>query len=153
MSNELWTILLGASPIVEIRGAIPIAITVFNFLPLKAYFLSLLGNLLPIIPLLIFLNKFSGYLMRHSYYIHQFLTWLFEKTRREHTKKFEIWGSLALFAFTAIPLPLTGAWSACVAAFVFGIDFGKAVACISFGAAAAGLIILGLTVGINGFIY
>lgn len=152
MSNELWTILLGASPIVEIRGAIPIAIAVFNFLPLKAYFLSLLGNLLPIIPLLIFLNKFSGYLMRHNYYVHQFLTWIFERTRREHTKKFEVWGSLALFVFTAVPLPLTGVWGACAAAFVFGIDFGKAVTFISLGAATAGLIVLGLTIGINNIV-
>src|SRR3990170_4869028 len=145
MSNELWTILISASPIVEIRGAIPIAVGVFQFVPLKAYFLSILGNILPIVPLLFFLNKFSGYLMHHNYYAHQFLNWLFERTRKEHTKKFEVLGSLALFIFTAIPLPLTGVWSACVAAFVFGIDFWKSAIFISLGAATAGLIVLGLT--------
>lgn len=152
MSNELWTILVGASPIVEIRGAIPLALAAFNFSPLKVYFLSLLGNLLPVIPLLIFFNRFSEYLMRRNYYAHLFLTWLFERTRKKHTKKFEIWGSLALFAFTAIPLPFTGAWSACAAAFVFGVDFWKAAICISLGAATAGLIVLGLIIGINGLI-
>jgi len=149
MSNELWTILISASPIVELRGAIPLAVGVFHFSPWKAYALGVFGNILPVIPVLWGLRFASEYLMHHNYYMHQFLTWLFEKARREHTKKFEIWGSLALFLFTAIPLPLTGIWSACVAAFVFGVDFGKSVLFISLGAVAAGLIVLGLTIGIN----
>lgn len=150
MTHEFWTILTGALPISEIRGAIPLAIGVFGFAPLKAYFLGLLGNILPIVPLLIFLNKFSVYLMRRSYYVNRFLTWLFERTRKKHTLKFEVWGSLALFIFTAIPLPMTGIWSACAAAFVFGVDFGKAVIFIALGAAAAGLIVLGATLGVIG---
>lgn len=152
MSNELWTIIISASPIVELRGAIPIAIGAFQFSPLKAYSLSVIGNLLPIIPLLLGLRFFSEYLMHRNYYIHQFLTWLFEKTRREHTKKFEIWGSLALFTFTAVPLPFTGVWSACAAAFVFGVDFGKAVLFISLGVLTAGLVVLGLTLGTVNFL-
>lgn len=145
--NELWTILVSASPIIEIRGAIPLAIGVFKFAPLKAYSLSVAGNLLPIVPLLLFLSKFSNFLMRRSSHMHKFLTWLFERTRRQHTKKFEIWGAVALFFFTAIPLPLTGAWTACVAAFVFGVDFKKAVTFIALGVATAGIIVLGLTLG------
>lgn len=151
MTNELWTILLGAAPISEVRGAIPVAVGVFYFTPLKAYLLSVFGNILPIVPLLFFLRHFSEYLMHHNYYIHQFLTWLFERTRKQHTKKFEVWGSVALFIFTAIPLPLTGVWSAIAAAFVFGIDFWKAVIFISLGAAAAGLLVLGATLGVINF--
>ena len=152
MMNELWTILIAASPIIEIRGAIPFAINGFGMAPLNAYLFSALGNILPIIPLLIILRKFSNYLMHNNYYMHKFLTWFFEKTRRDHTRKFEIWGSVALFFFTAIPLPFTGAWTACAAAFVFGVDMGKALTFISLGVLTAGVIVLGLTVGINGFI-
>jgi len=148
MTNELWTILISASPIVELRGAIPVAIGAFQFSPTKAYLLAVLGNAAPIIPLLFFLRKFSNYLMRHNYYFNQFFNWLFERTRRQHTKKFEIWGSIVLFSFTAIPFPLTGVWSACLAAFVFGVDFWKAAGFISLGAAAAGVIVLGTTLGI-----
>ena len=60
--NELWTIIIAASPIVELRGAIPMAMGIFNFSWSKALFLSLMGNLLPVIPLLWFLDKLSGYL-------------------------------------------------------------------------------------------
>ena len=137
MTNELWTIIVAASPIVEVRGAIPLAMGGFNFLPLKAFLLSVGGNILPIIPLLIFLRMFSGYLMHHNYYANLFFTWLFERTRLQHTEKFEVWGTVALFIFTAIPLPLTGAWSACAAAFVFGIDFWKAFLSIALGVATA----------------
>lgn len=124
------------------------AVGLFSFSPLKAYLLSILGNVLPIPFILLFLIKFSDYLMHHSYYVNRFFTWLFERTRRKHTKQFEIWGTLALFIFTAMPLPLTGAWSACVAAFVFGIDFWKAVISIALGVLAAGFIVLAVTLGV-----
>lgn len=148
MSHELSTILIGASPLAELRGALPMAIGVFKFSPFKAYILSILGNIVIIPFVLLFLIKFSDYLMRHSYYVNRFFTWLFERTRRKHTKQFEIWGTLALFIFTAIPLPLTGAWSACVAAFVFGIDFWKAVVSIVLGVLTAGLIVLAVTLSV-----
>lgn len=147
MTNELWTILISASPVLELRGAIPLAIGVFQFTPLKAYFLSVFGNLLPIIPLLFLLKNISNYSIHRNYYFHQFFTWLFERTRRKHTKDFEVWGSLALFLFTAIPFPLTGAWSACVAAFIFGVDFKKAAVFISLGVITSGLLVLGLILG------
>lgn len=147
-SQELITILVGASPLSELRGAIPLAIAKFHFGPEKAYLLSALGNLLPIIPVLFGLFRFSEYAMQKNYYIHQFLTWLFERTRKKHTRSFEIWGTFALFLFTAVPLPLTGAWSACVAAFVFGIDFKKAALAIGAGVLAAGVLVLGATLGV-----
>ena len=146
--NELWIILISALPVVELRGAIPLALGVFSFSPLKAFLLSIIGNLLLIPLLLLFLNKFSGYLMSHNNYIRKFLIWIFKRTRLRHSKKFEVLGSLALFSFTAIPLPFTGAWSACVAAFVFGIDTGKAILFISLGVLTAGVIVLGLTMRI-----
>ncbi|TSC96517.1 MAG: Small multidrug export protein [Parcubacteria group bacterium Athens0714_26] len=148
MSHELLTILIGASPLAELRGALPMAIGIFKFSPFKAYILSVLGNIIIIPFVLLFLIKFSNYLMHHSYYVNRFFTWLFERTRRKHTKQFEIWGTLALFIFTAIPLPLTGAWSACAAAFVFGVDFWKAVASIALGVLAAGLIVLAVTLSV-----
>lgn len=148
LSPEIITVLVGASPLAELRGAIPLAIAKFNFGPEKAYLLSVVGNLAPIIPILFGLHQFSDYLMRRSYYIHQFLTWLFERTRKQHTQSFELWGTFALFLFTAVPLPFTGAWSACVAAFVFGINFWKAVAAIGGGVLAAGIAVLGATLGV-----
>jgi len=144
--QEIITILLGAAPISEVRGAIPLAIAVFHFSFLKAYFLAVIGNLLIIIPALFFLHKFSDFLMHRVYFINRFLTWLFERTQRLHQDHFHHygWAPLALFIFVAIPLPLTGAWSGVVAAFIFGIPFWRSVLSISLGVLAAGIIVLAI---------
>ncbi|MEA2076212.1 MAG: small multi-drug export protein [Euryarchaeota archaeon] len=50
----------------------------------------------------------------------RFFTWLFSRTRR-YNNRIEKYGALGLIPFVAIPLPITGAWTACAVAFVFGI--------------------------------
>ncbi len=55
------------------------------------------------------------------------------------------YGQLALVAFVAVPLPLTGAWTASLVAFLFGIPFKKSFASISLGVITAGLIVTFIT--------
>jgi hypothetical protein len=43
----LAVLLIGAIPVSELRGAIPVAMGIYHMEPLEAYFLSVLGNLLP----------------------------------------------------------------------------------------------------------
>lgn len=150
--NELITLLISALPLSELRGAIPLAILKFGFDPFKAFLLGVLGNLLPILPVLIGLEKVSQYLSCRFYWFNRFFDWLFERTRIKHSGHFHYWGDLALFIFVAIPLPLTGAYSGAVAAFVFGFSPKHAFWSIFFGVIAAGLIVTFLTVsGINLF--
>ena len=52
MTPELIIILLGMSPVLEVRGAIPVAIGIFGFTLPKAYALSVIGALLPVVPVL-----------------------------------------------------------------------------------------------------
>ena len=58
---------------------------------------------------------------------------------------FELFRDFALVLFVAIPLPFTGAWTAMVAAFVFGIPFRLAFPLILFGVIIAGVIVSVLT--------
>ncbi|MDP2696438.1 MAG: small multi-drug export protein [bacterium] len=159
--NELLTILFGATPIGEVRAAIPVAIFAFGFAPLKAYFLAVFGNLLPIVPGLFFLHYISTYLMEKNYWANRFLSWVFKYTRDRYRQKFieaeqqhhhhhwrEFWRFMALMAFVAIPFPITGVWSGMVAAFVFGFSFWRSVAALSIGAAISGLIVLAISLGI-----
>lgn len=148
-SKELATIILGALPVFEVRGALPVAMFAYGFSPQKAYLLSVLGNLLPVLPVLFVLTKFSEFLMHRVYLINRFLTWLFERTRRKHGDHFESyrWMPLALFVFVAIPFPLTGAWSGILAALVFGIPFWRAVLAIMLGVITAGGLVLLLSAG------
>lgn len=142
----LATILLGATPIMELRGAIPIAIGVYGMDPITAYILAVIGNLLPVIPLLLFLDPVSTYLRRFKIG-DMFFSWLFTRTHRNHSEKFERYGTLALTLFVAVPLPVTGAWTGCAAAFVFGIKFRHALLAISEGVMIAGVIVTALTLG------
>jgi len=137
MTQELYTILIAASPLVELRGAIPLAIGMFQFSWPKALFLSVLGNILPILPLYYFLRYFSDFLSR---------------TKAKTNEQFKKWGSLALVIFVAIPLPLTGAWTGTVAAFLFNINPIVAFGLVSLGVLIAGGIVTTLTIiGVNIF--
>jgi uncharacterized membrane protein len=69
----------------------------------------------------------------------RFFGWLFQRTRR-HDHHIRRYGAAALFLFVAIPLPVTGTWSGCAAAFVFGVQFKQAFPAIVAGAVVAALI-------------
>lgn len=143
-------VIIAMLPIAELRLAIPIAILGFGMDPVKAFSLSVLGNMLPIIPLLLYLEPVSDYLRQWKLW-DVFFTWLFERTHRKHSANFEKYGSIGLSIFVGIPLPVTGAWTGCAAAFVFGFKFKNALLAIFAGVLAAGTIITLLTLGINIF--
>ncbi len=147
LSPELSTFLIAMTPIGELRASIPIALSVYHLTPLKAFFWSVLGNLVPGFLLVWLLNPLTNFLEKHFYLLNRFFVWLFERTRKKHSKKFEYWGALALISFVAIPLPMTGVWSGAVAAFVFGVPYKKSVLMISIGAIIAGIIVSLVTLG------
>lgn len=148
MPPQLIIFIIAMSPVVELRGAIPVALSVYQLSPLNAYLWSVLGNLVPAVVLLWLLEPVSRYLSRRFYFFSRFFGWLFERTRRNHNHKFAIWGSLALIGFVAIPLPMTGVWTGSVAAFVFGIPFKKALPLISIGVIIAGIVVTLFSMGI-----
>ncbi|KQC03151.1 MAG: ligand-binding protein SH3 [Methanoculleus sp. SDB] len=138
-------LILSATPFFEARYAIPLAINTFGFAPAEAFLLGLLGNIVPVILLLRYLESVEERLSARFAAFHRFFTWLFERTRR-HSERFERWGALALIPFVAVPLPVTGAWTACAAAFVFGIRFRYSLPAIAAGMViAAVLTTLGIT--------
>lgn len=136
----LATIIIGAMPIFELRGAIPIALGVYGMRPVSAYIFAVMGNMLPVVPLLLFLGPVSTYLRKYTAF-ERFFSWLFGRTQRNHSERFERYGTLALTLFVAVPLPVTGAWTGCAAAFVFGIKFRHSLPAIFAGVLIAGVIV------------
>jgi uncharacterized membrane protein len=145
--EPLAVMLLGTLPIFELRGAIPFAIGVLDMPVLQAYVWAVLGNLLPLPFILLFLGPVTSWAESHWPGLHRFLERLFSHTRRRHTGRFDRWRDLALITFVAIPLPITGAWSGALAAFVFGVERRKAFALISVGVLIAGVIVTLVVVG------
>jgi uncharacterized membrane protein len=72
-----------------------------------------------------------------------------ERTRRR-SDKVEKYGAAGLMLFTAVPLPMTGAWSAALAAVIFKIRPVPAFLAISAGVLVAGVVITLLSLGIFG---
>jgi len=145
--QELIIFLVAASPVVELRGAIPVALGVYGLPLWQAFLLSIAGNMVPVL-LLPLLGVVSYELSRRFSFFKRFFTWLFERTQRKHKKKFERFYDFALIVFVAIPLPFTGAWTAMLAAFVFGIPFKRAFPLILFGVIIAAVIVSTLTLGL-----
>lgn len=148
MIAELKVFLIAMSPIFELRGSIPMALGVFHLTIWSAFFISVIGNIFSAICILLLLEPVSKYLRNHISFFDRFFTWLFERTRKKHTKTFEYWKDFALVIFVAIPAPFTGAWTASLCAFVFGIPFKRAFPAIAGGVVIAGIIVTLVTLGI-----
>ncbi|MBN2199158.1 MAG: small multi-drug export protein [Candidatus Aminicenantes bacterium] len=135
----LATLLLAMMPIFELRGAIPVGNQVLGLPLSQAVTLSVIGNMLPIVPILLLLGPVSKGLSRWKPF-RKFFEWLFARTRSKSDviRKYELIG---LMLFVSVPLPVTGAWTGAVAAFLFGIRFWPALGAIFLGVLIAGTII------------
>lgn len=137
------------SPVVELRGSIPIALEVYKIPVWSAYLFSVLGNLVPLVLIIWLLEPVSKFLSSQSVFLNKFFTWLFTYTRTAHRSKFERLGkNVAVIILVATPIPFIGGWTGAVAAFVFGIPFKKALPLVIIGSLLAGLIVTLLTLGI-----
>jgi len=139
----LEVLLVAASPIAELRAAIPLAILTFDFPWYHALLLAIIGNLLPVPFILLFLDTATRLLSRAPLF-KKWLDWLFERTRRRG-KIIERYKRIGLVLFVAIPLPVTGAWTGSLAAVLFGVSFKYAFISIFAGVIIAGIIVTCLT--------
>ena len=139
LSNVLAVLAIAASPISELRGAIPVAISVFHFPWYYAFLLAVIGNLLPVPFILLLLNSVSRLLSKVSFF-EQLLNWLFERTRRRG-KIVERYERIGLALFVAIPLPMTGAWTGSLVAVLLGLKFKYAFLSIFIGVLVSGVIV------------
>jgi len=145
MNGIIETFLLAMTPIGELRAAIPVALAVYKMPWTAAYIAAVLGNLVPAVFLLLFLEPVSAFLSRRFKIFKSFFGWLFARTRHRGGKWFKRYGWLGLIPFVAIPLPITGAWTGALLAYLFKIPFKKAFAAITAGVALAGAIVTTLT--------
>lgn len=135
---ELIVILFSALPVVELRGGIPLGISM-GFTPLESFLLSVIGNLIPIPFLLKLYRPIIRYVARTKLLVKP-ASWVVKKVDSSTSRviKYEM---LGLFLLVAIPLPTTGAWTGSAVAAFLKIDFKKAWIIISLGVVVAGLIV------------
>lgn len=143
LSPELAVFLTSMLPVIELRGALPLAINVLDISWPKAFLIAYIGNLIPA-PIILYLLGPVVKLLSRIRVFDRFFTWLFDRTRRKSTKVIEKYEEIGLMAFVAIPLPGTGAWTGALIAFLFGLDFKKSLLIIAIGVLIAGVIVTSL---------
>ena len=143
LSEFFQVFFTAAAPISELRGAIPLAILEFDFPWPIALIVALAGNLFPIPFLLLFLDPIAKLLSKVKIF-ERIINWVFERSRRRG-KIIEKYESIGLVIFVAIPLPLTGAWTGAIVAFLLGLPFWRSMLAITVGVIIAGVIVTTLT--------
>jgi len=133
LSVFLWTALWTLLPISELRGGLPFAIA--NGMPdLLAYAYCVVLNMLVTPVVFLFLQTLHKLLMN-------LFGRLVERSRAKVKSKVDKYGYLGLALFVAIPLPVTGAYTGALGAWVLGMDKKKAFAAIALGVCISGVIV------------
>lgn len=139
LSTLLTTVFLSFLPISELRGAIPYAVV--RGVPLPAAFLLAVGCNILVAPFaFLFLGTLHGLLYRWALYARVFDGFVV-RVRAKVGGPVEKYGYWGLLVFVAIPLPVTGAWTGAVGAWVLGMGKRKSTLYIALGVLAAGVVV------------
>ena len=146
----LITFFVGMVPILELRGAIPIAESLKLSISLY-YPIAIIGNMLPVPIIYLFARKVLEW-GKNKKIIGKFFTWCLEKGEKGGEKLKSTAGNNGLFwallIFVGIPLPGTGAWTGSLVAALLDMDFKKAITAIFLGILLATLIVGSLSYGL-----
>ena len=146
ITDLLITLVTAMTPIGELRLAIPIAILKMDMQWYFALPISIVGNMVPVLLILVTLEKVTNIFTSFNNPVGRFLLWYRHRMLSMHTNKFQKYGAAALIVLVAIPLPMTGAWTGSFAAWLFHIPIKKAFSLISIGVIVAGVIVTTLSV-------
>lgn len=154
LGKFLIVLLVSMLPLIELRGAIPIAAG-FSLPEIPALLIAMLGNMLPMPLIFIFAQDFLRWGSERKH-LQKFCKWLTQKGRRAG-KKLQAKNSasvyLALLLFVGVPFPGTGAWTGTLAASFLNLDFKKTMIAMTCGTLLAGLIMLGVSFGLFELIF
>ena len=142
MIKYLTVFLISMVPLIELRGALPIALGM-GLPPLNAYLVCILGNMIPM-PIIYFFARKELIWGADKKYIGKFFTFCLEKGEKAGQKLVATTGRgglfIALMLFVGIPLPGTGAWTGTLAASFLNMGIKTTAASVSLGVIIAGII-------------
>ncbi|MCR5036713.1 MAG: small multi-drug export protein [Bacteroidales bacterium] len=147
MKNYIYIFLISMVPLIELRGAIPVAYGIHaanpDFSLLWSYVIIAIGNMLPVPFIYFFARKVLEW-GKDKKVIGGFCTWCIQKGDKGGQKLQEKAGRglyWALLLFVGIPLPGTGAWTGTLAASFLDMDFKKSVLAVVGGVILASIIV------------
>ncbi|MBQ2672446.1 small multi-drug export protein [Candidatus Saccharibacteria bacterium] len=150
----LIVLLISMVPLIELRGAIPVAVGMDLGLPEWAVLITaIIGNLIPVPVIYFFARKILEWGSKKDWKpFKQFCNFCLKKGEKAGTKLLKKAGNygtyFGLFLFVAIPIPGTGAWTGTLAASILNLDFKKTMIAICAGVLTAGIIMLFVSLGL-----
>ena len=143
LPDWLMVMLLSMFPFWELRGTILLwGADIFPTLSkYEVYLWAVLGNLIPV-PLILKFFPWVEQKLRRFPTFERFFNWLFERTRRKAEGQVGRYKEAALIIFVAIPLPITGAWTGSLIAYLFDLGHAASFLFITVGVLIAGVIML-----------
>ncbi len=151
LKEYLIAFFISMVPLIELRGAVPYALTI-GLPVLPAYIVCILGNMLPVPIIFLFARKVLEW-GKDKKFIGKFFTFCLEKGHKGGEKLQEKAGKglfWALLLFVGIPLPGTGAWTGTLAASILDMDFKTSVLAVLLGVVLAGIIMGLASAGVLG---
>ena len=153
--NILWTtfwgkivltLLVSMVPVIELRGAIPLAVG-NGLAPNVAIPVAVLGNMIPIPFIILFIRQIFAWMKKHLPKLNRLVEKLEEKgkSKKDVIEKGAFWG---LFLLVAIPLPGTGAWTGALIAAMMNLRLKVALPAIFLGVIGAGAIVAFVSYGV-----
>ncbi len=136
--KELLVFFTAMLPGTELRLSIPLAFAL-GMSPAEAFCYSIAGNLVPVLLLPVILGKTTGWL-RKFWVFDKLIGWLFARIER-HSGVIAKYGMVGLVLFVAVPMPGTGGWTGCVAAFLMRMRYRITIVAVSAGMAIAGIVV------------
>lgn len=145
----LTVFLLSMTPVIELRGAIPVAAG-FGFPWFETYVLCVIGNMIPVPFIMLFARAILKWLKRFELF-RKIIEKIEHKVQNKSHKvlKYSVFG---LFIFVMLPLPGTGAWTGALIASFLDMRFRYALPSIFCGVLVAGMIMTGISYGFLSFL-
>jgi len=145
LGKIIITFLISMVPIIELRGAIPVA-TGMGLSPWVAIPVAMIGNILPVPFIVLFIKKIFAWMRKASPKLNGIVDRMEAKAEKNKAKvlRYAFWG---LVLFVAIPLPGTGAWTGALIAAMLDMPLKKAFPSILLGVVGAGVIISFISYG------
>jgi len=131
--------ILSLLPISELRGGIPYAVGNGTSI-IVAYIVCVLSNILVIPILFIFLETLHNVFYKIKPYRIIFDKWV-GRTRKKAEKNVKKYGYWGIMLFVAIPLPITGAYTGTLAAWLLKLDKKRSFWYLALGVVIAGVIV------------
>ena len=151
LPRELAVLFIAALPVIELRGAIPIGISL-GLSPFYTTIISLIGSMIPA-PFILFTIKPIFVRLKKTRLFKKLVDKLTDRSLKYNGEKIQKYGVWGLVLVVAIPLPGTGVWSGSLAAAILNMQFKQALLAIFMGNIIAAILVMILSYGVGSLFF